>query len=378
MSGGDPGRRSSGRGARAVGLAAALALALAALALTAAPAAATGPERALDRFLDRSWPAQAGGTILAARGDRLAACRGIGMADRAAKVPAGCDTVYDLMSITKQFTAAAILKLESIGRLRVSDPIGRFVGPVPADKRGITLHHLLAHTSGLPEAIGDDYEPRTREQLVEGALRSRLRAAPGRAFHYSNAGFSLLAAVVEEASGMGYEQFLAEHLFAPAGMTQTGYVLPEWRRDRVAVEYDARGRSQGRPFEHPWAHDGPHWNLRGNGGMLSTARDMFRWHRALRGDKVLNRRAKRRLFAPRAPIGEGFRSGYGWAVGRTADGRIATHSGGNGWSYGVVARFLDDGAMVFWISNQAARTRRWNLQARARDLTLRIAEAVRP
>ena len=82
---------------------------------------------------------------------------------------------------------------------------------------------------------------------------------------------------------MGYEEFLAEQLFEPAGMTQTGYVLPEWDPEDVAVEYDAQGRPQGRPYDHPWAADGPFWNLRGNGGMLSSARDMYRWQLALAG-----------------------------------------------------------------------------------------------
>ena len=97
---------------------------------------------------------------------------------------------------------------------------------------------------------------------------------------------------------MGYEEFLAEHLFEPAGHAQTGYVLPDWDRSQVAVEYDSRSRPQGRPFEHPWAEDGPYWNLRGNGGMLSTARDMFRWHVALDGEDVLDRAAKRPALHP--------------------------------------------------------------------------------
>jgi CubicO group peptidase (beta-lactamase class C family) len=93
-------------------------------------------------FLARTLPDGPGGTVVAARGDRIVHCEGFGMADREARIAATCDTVYDVMSITKQFTAAAILKLEMMGRLRVADPIGTHVGPVPADKRGKTLHHL--------------------------------------------------------------------------------------------------------------------------------------------------------------------------------------------------------------------------------------------
>jgi CubicO group peptidase (beta-lactamase class C family) len=343
-------------------------LVVAALAL-AAPAEAPA-DRRIERFLDAKLPKGTSGTAVAVRNGRIVHCAGFGRGG-------SCDTVYDLMSMTKQFTAAAILKLEMQRRLRVGDPLGRHLGPVPEDKRAITLHHLLTHTSGLTEALGDDYDPLSRDAMLDAALRSELRSPPGRRFHYSNVGYSILAAIVERVSGMGYEQFLAEHLLAPAGMTQTGYRLPAWRRDLVAVEYDARGRSRGRPFDHPWADDGPYWNLRGNGGLLSTARDMVRWHRALEGDEVLSRRAKRALFRPRVPIPvagyEDFRAAYGWAVSRTGRGRIATHSGGNGWSYGVVTRFLDAGVLVFWIPTRAPRAGRWDLQELARELTLGIS-----
>ncbi|MDN3028963.1 serine hydrolase domain-containing protein [Streptomyces sp. S.PB5] len=332
-------------------------------------------------FLRRTLPAGLSGTVIAARGDRLAYCGGFGAANRAAGTPASCRTVYDVMSITKQFTAAAIVKLEVMGRLRVSDPVSRFLGrgqTVPEDKRGITIEHLLTHTSGLVEGLGDDYDPLSREELVRRALRSQLRSTPGKEFHYSNTGYSLLAAVVEEASGETYEQFLARHLFTPAGMTQTGYVLPRWPRHLVAVEYDNKGRSKGRPFDHPWAADGPYWNLRGNGGILSTAQDMLRWHRALLGDEILPARAREKLFEPRIPEPESENSyGYGWSIRDTPDGPLAWHDGGNDWSLALLSRSLRDDILVFWVSNHAYRDGKWNLEDQAEALTLGIAERVR-
>jgi CubicO group peptidase (beta-lactamase class C family) len=330
-------------------------------------------EQSIRQFLDRTLPATASGTLVAARGGKAVYCEGFGIADRAAKVPAGCDTVYDVMSMTKQFTAAGILKLQMLGKLQVSDPIGKYVGPVPAGKRAITVRQLLTHTSGLVDALGDDYDPLTREQMVAGALGSKLESKPGARYGYSNLGYSLLAAIIEQASGMAYEEFLAQHLFGPAGMTQTGYVLPDWKRDRVAVEYDPRGKSQGRPFDHPWAADGPFWNLRGNGGMLSTARDMLRWHRALLGNEVLDRSSRAELFKPRVleePGGD-TRYAYGWVIQRSDKlGRIAWHDGGNGWSFGVITRVLDDGDMVFWVTNRFKdNARGWSFYRLARALT---------
>jgi CubicO group peptidase (beta-lactamase class C family) len=342
------------------------------------PAANGRTDASIQRFLDRTLPRRASGTLVAARhGDRVY-CRGFGMADRARRISANCDTAYDIMSMTKQFTAAAILKLQMMGKLSVTDPIDRYLGSVPADKGQITLQQLLTHTSGLIDALGDDYDRLSRRGLVTGALRSKLRSPPGAEYHYSNLGYSLLAAIVERASGMGYEEFLARRLFAPTGMTHTGYVLPRWRRDRVAVEYDARGRPHGRPFDHPWAKDGPYWNLRGNGGLLSTARDMFRWHRALEGDKVLDRRSKHELFKARVleePGGDSY-YGYGWVIVETDYGTAGWHNGGNGWSYGELARLLDNGVMVFWITNRY-KAEGWNFERLGPELTRGVVERVR-
>ena len=343
------------------------------------PAADDPAAEKVARFLDDTLPRGASGSLVAARDGEMVHCGGFGMADREARVAAGCDTVYDVMSMTKQFTAAAILKLEMMGKLAVSDPIGKHIGPVPADKRGITLHHLLTHTSGLVDVLGGDYERQTRAGMLAAALESELQASPGTEYAYSNAGYSVLAAIVEKVSGMGYEQFLAQHLFAPAGMTETGYVLPGWEPDQVAVEYGPEGGPQGRPFDQAWASDGPYWNLRGNGGLLSTARDMFRWQRALDGNEVLDQRAKHKLFKPHVleePGGDSY-YGYGWVILRAHDGRVAWHNGGNDWSYGELTRLLDEGAMVFWITNQyKSKVGGWDFYALGPELTQGVADRV--
>ncbi|WP_207401018.1 serine hydrolase domain-containing protein [Actinomadura roseirufa] len=352
--------------------------AMAALAVAGAVPARAASDAGIREFLDATLPEGPGGTVVAVRDGRLVHCGGFGLADREAGIPAGCDTAYDVMSMTKQFTAAAVLKLEMEGRLRVTDVVGRYLGPVPADKSGITLHQLLTHTSGLDD-IGDDYDPVSRDAMVKGALASRLLFAPGERFHYSNLGYSVLAAIVEEVSGLPFERYLATRLFAPAGMTRTGYVLPRWRPGEVAVEYDEHGARQGRPYEHPWAEDGPYWYLRGNGGLLSTPRDMYRWHRALEGDRVLSPAAKRALFAPHVHVGvrngAEFYYGYGWGVvPRSEAGPLVEHDGGDDWSFGEFARFTGRRVMVFWITNHAYQDGRWNLEALNWRLTTGVAD----
>ncbi|NAS25685.1 serine hydrolase [Herbidospora sp. NEAU-GS84] len=334
----------------------------------------------IEAFLDRTLPPGPGGTVAVARHGELVHCAGFGLADRENRTPAGCDTAYDVMSITKQFTAAGIMKLQMTGRLRTTDRITVHLGAVPADKRRITVRHLLTHTSGLGD-VGDDYDPVSRDTMTRRALASPLRSAPGAEFHYSNVGYSLLAAIIERVSGMSYERFLAQHLFAPAGMTSTGYVLPRWKADQIAIEYDRQGTRRGRPTEHPWAADGPHWYLRGNGGMLSTARDMYRWHRALEGDRILSRRAKAEMFAPRVVVDRKAKLhyGYGWGVfPRTEFGRVVEHDGGNDWSYGQFARFPDKGVMVFWITNHAYQEGKWDLEELNGTLTPGLVRALSP
>ncbi|WP_372339569.1 serine hydrolase domain-containing protein [Nocardiopsis sp. CC223A] len=285
-------------------------------------------------------------------------------------VAVGMDTARDVCSVTKQFTAAGVMRLEMDGELSVEDPVDAFL---PGAPEGVTLHRLLTHTGGLPDALGDDYEPLGREEFVAAAAA----AEPVRGYLYSNVGYGLLAAVIEVVAG-SYEGFLAETLFGPAGMTRTGYVLPEWDDAGVAVEYDAQGVSVGRPYERPWADDGPYWNLRGNGGMLSTARDMLAWHRALDGGAVLSERALERMFTPHVAEDTQGTShyGYGWVI-LEAEGRtVAWHNGGNGAAYAEMLH-VPGGPMAFWATGAVARDGEWDLEdadvaARMGEILLRM------
>ncbi|MGH8301648.1 MAG: serine hydrolase domain-containing protein [Steroidobacteraceae bacterium] len=317
--------------------------------------------------------------MLVARAGQEIACEGLGWADSAKHIAARCDTAYDIGSITKQFTAAAILKLQMMGRLRVTDPIDRFIDGVPPGKRTITINDLLTMTSGLLDSLGSDYQPLSREQMLAEAMRSRLLSPPGSTYRYSNVGYSILAAIIEKASGMGYERFLARYLFRPAGMRQTGYVLPHWHAGQVAVEYNRHGRPMGRPFDHPWAKNGPYWNLRGNGGIVTTAPDMLRWDRALLHHTVLSPSAERELFTPRVRIdAAGDRYAYGWEILASPLGPIAAHNGGNGWSFAVIARLLHQKVMVFWVSNHAFQAGHWNLEQNQVSLTYGLLQAALP
>ncbi len=311
--------------------------------------------RRLDEYMSRLVAFDVSGALVVAKDGEVVLARGYGLADRENEVPFSPQTVVTVGSITKQFTAAAILKLQEMGRLSVEDRIDRFFPDAPEDKRRITLHHLLTHTAGFEAALGDDFdETATRDRVVEQALASDLLHEPGGPYVYSNVGYSLLGAIVEIASGQPYEVFLKQHLFDPAGMTRTGYRLADWSGLAVARGYDGK-EPWGTVLERPWMEDGPYWHLRANGGIHSTLEDMYRWHLALLDDRVLSAASREAMFTPFADEGGGeSHYGYGWSIARTPRGttRIA-HNGGNGIFFADVLRFVDEGAVVLFATNTA-------------------------
>lgn len=330
-----------------------VALALTSIAATPAAPIRTPLGEQLDVHMSRLEAYGFSGSLLVAKGGEVILDKGYGFADAQGKVPFTADTAFDVGSITKQFTAAAILKLEMQGKLGVGDPISRWFEGVPDDKKGITLHHLLTHSAGLDDIFGDDYDEMPRDRLVKAVLGSKLLWAPGTRYQYSNAGYSLLAAIVELASGKPYEEYLRENLWKPVGMARTGYRLQE--KGPLAHGVTGEGKDWGTPLDKAWAPDGPWWNLRGNGGVLSTTGDLYKWHRALEGDGILTEEAKRKMFTPHVPEDEEGRShyGYGWAIFKTArNTRLVAHNGGNGIFNADFRRYLDDGVVLIIGSNR--------------------------
>ena len=312
--------------------------------------------RRVDAFLTRLVPFGWSGVVLVAQEGQIALNKGYGLANRAANQPWTAETVGSIGSITKQFTAAAILKLEAAGKLSVRDPISKYLQDVPADKAAITLHELLTHTAGFSGDLGGrDDDPIGRDDLVARVLAAPLAHPPGAAFEYSNEGYSLLAAIVERVSGAGYEQFLHDQLFVPAGMTKTGYLLPAYSEAEMAVGYLSDGREWGRVYKRGWRPDGPGWYLRGNGGIQSTSADMYRWHLALDGDAILPATERTKLFTPYVHTPGGDDYAYGWGVEETPrHTKVISHNGGNGIFAADFRRYVDEQTVIVAMSNSAA------------------------
>jgi CubicO group peptidase (beta-lactamase class C family) len=296
------------------------------------------------------------GTVLVEVAAKRLLSQGYGLRDRERQLANTPETIFDIGSITKQFTAAAILKLEMLGKLSTDDPLSKYFARVPEDKQHITIHDMLRHQSGLCSNVGRDYDAMSSAAFVDTVLRSPLRFAPGREFSYSNIGYSLLAMIVEQTSGQSWEDFLYTQLWKPAGMEHTGYSRPRFQRDVLAVGYDEEQQLWGQPTDKEWDGDAPYWHLLGNGGVLSTTGDLLRWHHALLGETILSANAKRKLYHPVLRENESGDSyyAYGWDVSVTETGSIRYwHNGTNRVFYADFLRYPDDEVVIIMLCNNA-------------------------
>jgi CubicO group peptidase (beta-lactamase class C family) len=311
----------------------------------------------LDQRMRQAEAGGFSGVVLAAHKGHIIIAKGYGWADKEHGITFDSSTVFDIGSITKQFTAAAIVKLETMGKLRVNDLMSLYIQGVPEDKATITIHQLLTHTAGFPDSLGDDYEKADTEGFLKLALGCKLRHTPGEKNSYSNVGYSLLGIIIEKVSGMSYETFLRKELLTPAGMDATGYVLPDWKTRRVAHGYQSGWKDWGTPLDHPWGCDGPWWHLKANGGILSNVHDMYRWHQALSSGGVLPAEAVAKLqtaYVKESGLLPSTSYGYGWVVEKTKDGKtMISHNGSNAIFYAEIRRWIEDDKVLIVASNRA-------------------------
>lgn len=299
------------------------------------------------------------GSVLVARHGQPLLEAGYGLADRESNVRWTPSTISTVGSITKQFTSAAILTLEEEGRLSVEDPITKYFADVPPDKREITLHQLLTHSSGIVDLRGaGDWDPIDRETFVRRALAQDLAFPPGTSYAYSNAGYSLLGAIIEQLTGESYERYVHDRLFAPNGMEHTGYLLADWHDLPMAIGY-LDGKRWGTVLGRPMAPDGPYWVLRCNGGIHSNAEDMLRWADALLAGRVLSPASMEKLWSPHVDQGGGESYyGYGWVIKTGPGGRkLITHDGGNGIYFADYTIVPEDGLVALVMTNTASEGR---------------------
>jgi CubicO group peptidase (beta-lactamase class C family) len=271
--------------------------------LVANAATATAQKAALDSALQSLEAQGFSGVVRVEQRGSVLLDKGYGLANRADKIPFSPSTIVQIGSNTKDFTVVALLQLHERGRLSIRDSLAKYFPTAPADKRNITIWQLVTHVAGFPIGLGGDFDALTRDAFVKTAFERPLQFPPGTGEQYSNAGYALLAAIVEQVSGRTYDEYVRENILEPLGLKNTGYLLPHFDLSRVAHGY-RNGEDVGTLLSKPHATDGPYWNLRGNGGMLSTVGDMHAFYKALfESSKLLTPETRALRFNPDEPIG---------------------------------------------------------------------------
>jgi CubicO group peptidase (beta-lactamase class C family) len=305
------------------------------------------------------------GTVLVARGDSVLYEASGGYADASLGVACGPATRFQLASVSKQFTAAALLLQVEAGNVRLSDEVGAWIDGCPSAWDGITVHHLLTHTSGIahwPDFPSLDLCGWTPpSEAIKTFQAAPLRFSPGSDWYYSSPGYVLLAHIVSRASGRPYRSYLREAIFSPLGLRDTFAGMPDGEVDRLAVPY-ASGKVT------------PSFELdslgMGAGDAWSTTHDMLRWDRALASGAFLSARSRELTFTAHASVGDvrSFEAyGYGWQLGPVGGRMARCHSGGNAGFSTFNAWFPEIDGYVIVLSNDET--------CDAQGLTAKLAEA---
>ena len=275
-----------------------------------------------------------------------------GLANVELGVPLAPDSVFRIGSVTKQFTAAAILMLVQEGKLAVGDPITKYLPDYPVQGRTITVEHLLTHTSGIKSYTGMlawrgiiPLDKNVRE-MIDIFKDQPMEFEPGERWAYNNSGYFLLGAIIEKVSGKSYESFVKERIFEPLQMKQSYYDRPGPIIPKRAAGYSRLGTS---------AQNAEYLSMTqpySAGALASTVDDLAKWDAALYGDSPLTAASRAQMFKPYAlKAGESAHYGYGWMIGRYRDTAVVEHGGGiNGFTCHVV-RMPDARVYVALLTN---------------------------
>jgi CubicO group peptidase (beta-lactamase class C family) len=326
---------------------------LTALVLASPLAAAPASNESLDRYLSKIYPAaEPGAAVLVTQNGKVLLRKGYGMANLEHGVPITPETVFEVGSVTKQFTAAAILMLQERGKLSVQDDLTKYLPDFPTQGKKVTLEDLLHHTSGIPSYTGmAEWIPKMREDLsvdqLIGIFQGKpLEFDPGTKWAYDNSGYVLLGAVIEKVAGKSYERFIEDEIFQPLGMTHSYYgswtdVIPH-RAAGYDKENDHFINTPYLSMTQPYAA----------GSLMSTVDDLALWDRALTSGTLLKKESLDRAFTSgQLTSGQLTRYGYGWTLHDLAGKRVIEHGGDiNGFSCDVL-RIPEAGILVVVLTN---------------------------
>ena len=313
------------------------------------PETVDGPiGRMMHEYLTRAAQLGFSGQVLAAKDGKILLHQAYGFSDRRHEIPITTSTSVGVASMSKQFTAAAILKLATDGKLRLSDTLGAFFKGLPADKSGITIQQIVTHTSGIRGGVTEDFDVGSLDSSMTRLMSLPLTGKPGEKWRYSSDAYGILAAIVQNVSGMPFERYMHETILGPAGMSHSGF----WHeaRDMGSVAHAYAGlRHSGTPAM--WPRD---WRVFGSGDLMTTASDLYRWDRALRAGRIFAGAALTQYSSGIVPIGSGSDMyGYGLFVTTTPrKTKLVEHGGDTELGFnGAFFRYLDEDAVLIITSN---------------------------
>lgn len=342
----------------------------------------------LDTLCTSLFPADGpGAAVLVLRGDDIIFDKGYGIADIETKKPIDGNTFFNIASVSKQFTAVAVLQLAEQGRLSLEDPVSKYFPEYQADFwKDVKIKHLLSHSSGVPDARGGiprELKIKGDEALALSYLPSldHLNFEPGSAYEYINPTFVLCGAIVEKVSKQPFTQYVTEHIFRPAGMRQTLYFDPQHQEliPNMAHGYeyaDVEDMPEERTADDSKSDEPKNWYeydygeetffaTRPDGGIYSSTHEFALWERALRENKVLEEAKRVDAQSPHTLASDSPWSdyqnrpntwyGYGWFIEPKTDStkEVIYHTGDNGGFKILAARYPEDDALVLVFANRA-------------------------
>lgn len=299
-------------------------------------------------------------SLAVVRNGKVVKAAGYGVADLELNVPVRPQTIFEAGSITKQFTASAVMLLVEDGKVRLDDSIAKYFPEAPDSFKAITVWNLLTHTSGLPDYWGDteasaytkgivDFRREyTDDELARAYFATALDFRPGERWSYCSSGYNLLGILIRRVTGRTYSEFLRERIFAPLDMDATRVfswadIVPDRARgyDLVAGAWKNTGS---------WMSQSVMSGA--DGGLLTNVLDLAKWDAALYSDRVLRRGTRDAMWAPLdLPTGSASSGGIGWFIAQAHGHRVIYHTGGGYGFYADISRYVDDGLTIIVMTN---------------------------
>jgi CubicO group peptidase (beta-lactamase class C family) len=288
------------------------------------------------------------GTILVAKGDEILLNEGYGMANYEKDVPNTSDTVFPIGSITKSFTAVAVMQLYEDGLLNLEDPISKYTG-FEIDDETLTVHQLLTHTSGLPREgkyVGKGYV--TLDEHIEYIRELKLLFKPGEDQSYSNAGYILLAYMIEEITENTYTDYMTENILEPLNMTQTYFSMDAEYKSGEAIGYRLLKDNPMKLSIYNFS------NIIGSGNIYSSTNDLYKYDQSFYNETLIKRESSNKIMSPQWG-NEKTGYGYGWEISSRYDHKKISHGGviGGGGYTSLMIRYPEKEYVLIFLTNNS-------------------------